>query len=71
MDCIYEAEPDKPVQMIGDDRREIKKEIKQMGTIQALTPKDITLLFVNCRVVRSHPIDSVHYDREVNNTITK
>ena len=43
MDCIYEAEPDKPVQMIGDDGREIKKEIKQMGTIQALTPKDITL----------------------------
>ena len=43
MDCIYEAEPDKPVQMIGDDGREIKKEIKQMGTIQTLTPKDITL----------------------------
>ena len=43
MDCIYEAELDKPVQMIGDDGREIKKEIKQMGTIQALTPKDITL----------------------------
>ena len=33
MDCFYEAEPEKPVQMIGDDGREIKKEIKQMGTI--------------------------------------
>lgn len=33
MNCIYEANPEKPVQMIGEDRREIEREIKQTGPV--------------------------------------
>ena len=33
MDYIYEAEPGKPVQIIGDDEGEIKREIEQTETI--------------------------------------
>lgn len=33
VDCIYEADPGKPVRMIGEDRGEIEREIKQTGPV--------------------------------------